>query len=131
MSQIVQEDRRLKQEALRCSQDDRRPASLELVSWLSTHAAPNKPGINVHERKRLELVARIAARKARAEHLLELRRQALESIERETREKREREERKKLEREKELVAHAARMKALDEKWAAGEERRKRLRFIYI
>ncbi|KAK7013047.1 hypothetical protein R3P38DRAFT_3207689 [Favolaschia claudopus] len=120
--QMAQEDRALKEEALRWSRDDTRPVSFKTVSWLSIHSAPSKPGLNAHQRKFTELRARVAARKAALE-------QHLENLEREAREQREREARKKAEREKERAAHAARMKDLDDKWAAGEERRKR--FIYI
>ncbi|KAK7028743.1 hypothetical protein R3P38DRAFT_2776426 [Favolaschia claudopus] len=147
--QSTHKDRALKEvtaEALQCSRDDTRPLSLKLVSWLSVHSAPSKPGLKSHQRKFAELRARVAARKLASDRLLELRRRALassakkwppsrshpyhhENMERAAREQREREARKESEHEKELVARAARVRALDEKWAAGEERRKR--FLYI
>ncbi|KAK7022544.1 hypothetical protein R3P38DRAFT_3195939 [Favolaschia claudopus] len=139
---ITHEDRALKQEALLFSRDDSHPISMKLVSWLSVHAAPSKPGLKSHKQKFAELRARVAARKARLDRLVELRRRALESsahkwppsrshphhhenIEGVAQEQRERELRKKLEDEKKRAVQAARMKDLEDRWAAGAERRKR------
>ncbi|KAJ7762070.1 hypothetical protein DFH07DRAFT_771349 [Mycena maculata] len=74
------EDKALKLEVIR---NGGRADSLLLSSWLYHYGGPSTPpaphGPDFHERKRAELIARVVARKARVNALLNLRRHALEA----------------------------------------------------
>ncbi|KAJ6535892.1 hypothetical protein B0H10DRAFT_2221211 [Mycena sp. CBHHK59/15] len=76
------EDKALKLEAMRKAGQ---PATPQLKVWLNHYRGPSPSKMlpscspNFHQRKRAELVARVAAKKARHDHLMDLRAQAIKA----------------------------------------------------